>query len=134
MMDTTQLGSSLAVGCKRIVAIEDIAFGGEGVARVDEFVLFVPFVLIGEEVEVEVTEVKKRFARARLLRILKASPQRVAPGCRYFGDCGGCQYQHIEYGTQLELKHKQIADLFQRVGGFSGAIIAPVIPCPQPYG
>lgn len=126
--------STVALGSKLSVTIHDIAFGGEGVARVDDFVLFVPFVLEGETVEVEVTEVKKRFARARLLRVLTPSPQRVAPECRYFGECGGCQYQHIAYPVQLELKHKQICALFERVGGFSAARIVPVIPCPQPYG
>jgi tRNA/tmRNA/rRNA uracil-C5-methylase (TrmA/RlmC/RlmD family) len=58
----------------------------------------------------------------------------VQPQCRYFGDCGGCQYQHIAYEAQLRIKHKQVADLFQRLGGFSSEVIAPVVPCPQPYG
>ncbi len=60
--------SGLSVGARCTVIIEDIAFGGEGVARIEDFVVFVPFVLVGEMVEVEITEVKKRFARARLLR------------------------------------------------------------------
>jgi tRNA/tmRNA/rRNA uracil-C5-methylase (TrmA/RlmC/RlmD family) len=81
-----------------------------------------------------VTEVKKRFARARLLQVLQPSPERVAPACRYFGECGGCQYQHLDYPAQLRIKHKQICDLFQRIGGFDGALIDPVTPCPQPYG
>jgi tRNA/tmRNA/rRNA uracil-C5-methylase (TrmA/RlmC/RlmD family) len=79
-------------------------------------------------------EVKKQFARGRLLRVLKPSPQRVEPACRYFGACGGCQYQHIAYAEQLVLKRKQVADLFERVGGFPPAVVAPVRPCPQPYG
>jgi len=78
-------------------------------------------------------EVKRQFARAKLLRVVKASPHRVTPRCRYFGECGGCQYQHIDYSTQLELKHKQIADLFERIGGFPKAVVSPVVPCPQPY-
>jgi tRNA/tmRNA/rRNA uracil-C5-methylase (TrmA/RlmC/RlmD family) len=100
----------------------------------DSFVVFVPFVLVGEVVEVEITEVKKNFARAKLLRVVQPSPERVEPACRYFGQCGGCQYQHVDYATQLRLKHKQIADLFQRIGGFEPARVAPVIPCPRPYG
>jgi tRNA/tmRNA/rRNA uracil-C5-methylase (TrmA/RlmC/RlmD family) len=123
----------LTPGQKLNLKIEDIAFGGEGVARWEDFVVFVPFVANGEEVEAEITEVKKRFARAKLLRILTPSPERVEPGCRYFGACGGCQYQHLAYATQLRIKHKQIVDLFQRIGGFDGSRIAPVIPCPQPY-
>src|SRR5580692_11326587 len=95
--------------------IDDIAFGGDGVGRVDDFVVFVPFVAPGELVEVELTEVKKRFARARLRKVIEASPERVAPACRYFGDCGGCQYQHLAYPAQLAIKHKQISDLFQRI-------------------
>ncbi len=135
MSDVIEQNPKLSIGERRTVTIDDVGFGGEGVARIGDFVVFVPFVLVDEEVEVEITEVKKRFARARLLRILRASPHRVTPLCPYFGDCGGCQYQHIDYATQLQLKHKQICDLFQRVGGFAAAeSIVPVIPCPQPYG
>lgn len=147
---------ALKIGEKLDLTIDDIAFGGEGVGRWradavaaqkeslaqadtvqtqgEGFVVFVPFVLVGEEVEVEVTEVKKSFARAKLLRVVKPSPERVAPECRYFGACGGCQYQHAAYETQLRLKHKQIADLFQRIGGIRPEVVAPVVPCPQPYG
>ncbi len=123
-----------AVGDKLRLTINDIAFGGEGVARVDDFVVFVPFVAVGEEVEAELTEVKKRFARAKLLEVVRPSPERVKPVCRYFGECGGCQYQHVDYPTQLRLKHKQVGDLLQRVGGIDPAVVQPVLPCPQPYG
>jgi len=116
------------------LTITDLAFGGEGVARLDEFVVFVPFVIVGEEVEAEITDVKKNFARARLVGVLRPSPHRVTPKCRYFGDCGGCQYQHIDYPTQLEFKRKQITDLFERMGGFARNMVLPVVPCPQPYG
>ena len=116
------------------LTIHDIAFGGEGVGRVDDFVVFVPFVLVGEVVEVEVREVKTNFARARLLRVVQPSPERVVPACRYFGQCGGCQYQHVEYAAQLRLKQKQIADLFEHVGKFSPGLVGAVVPCPQPYG
>ena len=149
-------------GDQLTLTIQDIAFGGEGVGRasvsrdesreskakpspdgsaaldprpltLDSFVVFVPFVLVGEVVEVEIAEVKKNFARAKLLRVVQPSPERVEPACRYFGQCGGCQYQHVDYAAQLRLKHKQIADLFQRIGGFEQARVAPVIPCPRPY-
>jgi tRNA/tmRNA/rRNA uracil-C5-methylase (TrmA/RlmC/RlmD family) len=125
---------SPAAGERITIKITDVAFGGEGVGRLDEFVVFVPFTAAGETVEAEVTEVKKRFARAKLVQVLEPSSERVAPSCRYFGDCGGCQYQHLAYATQLRVKHKQICDLFQRLGGIDPALIAPVIPCPQPYG
>lgn len=121
-------------GDKPTLRIDDIAFGGEGVGRVEDFVVFVPFVIVGETVEVEVTEVKKNFARAKLLRVVEASPERVEPACKHFGACGGCQYQHLAYEAQLRVKRKQVTDLFERVGGFSPEIVVPVIPCPAPYG
>jgi tRNA/tmRNA/rRNA uracil-C5-methylase (TrmA/RlmC/RlmD family) len=120
-------------GARHRVEIQDIAFGGEGVARLGEFVIFVPFVLKGETVDIEIMEVKKNFARAKLLNVITASPLRAAPRCPYFGECGGCQYQHISYPAQLELKRKQIRDLFQRIGKFPEALIEPVVPCPKEY-
>lgn len=123
-----------ALGDRFTVMIEDIAFGGEGVARHNNFVVFIPFTALGEEVEVEVREVKRRFARARLLRVLKPSPERVTPACRWFGECGGCQYQHLSYSAQLASKHRQVAELFHRIGRFQSATVDPVVPCPQPYG
>jgi tRNA/tmRNA/rRNA uracil-C5-methylase (TrmA/RlmC/RlmD family) len=128
------IGVSLALGDRLTLTIGDIAFGGEGVARVADFVVFVPFVALGEVVEAEITEVRKRYARARLLRVTAPSAERVEPLCRYFGACGGCQYQHLSYPAQLRLKHKQIGDLFQRLGRFDPGLISPVIPCPRPYG
>jgi len=133
MMLDHQTGT-LAVGRLCTVQVQDIAFGGDGVARLNDFVLFVPFTLVGETVEVQVTEVKKSFARAQLRRIITASPERVEPACAYFGACGGCQYQHLDYPAQLRVKRKQVADLFQRIGGLSPELVAPVVACPQPYG
>jgi len=125
---------SLKLGDKINLTIHDLAFGGEGVGRIEEFVVFVPFVITGETVEVEITELKKNFARAKLLRVITPSPERVAPECKYFTHCGGCQYQHIDYAAQLGFKHKQISDLFERVGKIARTVVAPVLPCPAPYG
>jgi tRNA/tmRNA/rRNA uracil-C5-methylase (TrmA/RlmC/RlmD family) len=124
----------VTVGQRLTVRVEDVAFGGDGVARFEHFVVFVPFVISAELAEVEVTEVKRKYARGRLLKVLEASPHRVSVPCPYFGACGGCQYQHIDYPAQLELKHKQITDIFVRIGKFSADVVAPVLRCPQPYG
>jgi tRNA/tmRNA/rRNA uracil-C5-methylase (TrmA/RlmC/RlmD family) len=125
---------SLTIGDQISLTIHDIAFGGEGVGRKDDFVVFVPFVITGETVLVEITEVKKSFARAKLVRVEMASHARVTPPCTYYGACGGCQYQHLDYAAQLPMKHKQIADLFERIGKISREVVAPVLPCPMPYG
>lgn len=124
----------LQPGQRLRVTVSDVAFGGEGVARVAGFVVLVPFVAPEEEVEVEVVEVKKNFARARLVQVMRPSPYRVEPRCRYFGACGGCQYQHLDYAEQLRLKHRQLRNLLERLGGLDAAVVAPVVPCPRPYG
>lgn len=125
---------ALSIGEIVVLKIHDIAFGGEGVARLDELVVFVPFVLIGETVEAKLVELKKNFARARLVRVVASAPERVTPQCRHFTQCGGCQYQHMSYAEQLRVKHKQISDLFERIGKISPELIAPVLPCPALYG
>lgn len=126
---------SLTIGDRVTLTIHDIAFGGEGVGRLEQMVVFVPFVITGETVEAEITEVKKNFARAKLVRLITPSAEhRVQPVCRYFGACGGCQYQHMDYAQQLRVKHKQISDLFERVGRISPDRVLPVLPCPEPYG
>ncbi len=124
----------LAPGQVIRIAITDIAFGGEGVGRHGNFVVFVPFVAPGELVEAEITEARKTFARAKLLNVLEPSAERATPSCPYYGQCGGCQYQHLDYAAQLRIKHKQVADIFQRIGGFDPVVVQPVVPCPQPYG
>ena len=134
--DTTTSKEEIArpeVGQKVTLQIDDVAFGGEGVGRVDGFVVFVPLVIEGETVEAEITEVKKSFARANLVNIVKPAESRVEPECRYFGDCGGCQYQHIAYEAQLAMKQKQITALFERIGGFSEDKVTPVVACPKPF-
>ena len=122
------------VGQRLTLRIEDLAFGGEGVGRADGFVVFVPFVAVGETVEVEITERKAHYARARLLQVLEPSPDRVDPACAHYGRCGGCQYQHLRYEAQLRVKHKQVTDLLQRIGGIDPSVVQPVVPCPRPYG
>ena len=121
-------------GERHTLTITDLAFGGDGVGRIGEFVVFVPFVIPGERVDVELVDVKRQFARARLLAVVEASPHRVWARCPHFGECGGCQYQHLEYREQLRVKHKQVADLLERVGGFPPEVVQPVVACPQPYG
>lgn len=132
-MTVVEAGARLAVGQHCEFTITDIAFGGEGVARAGEFVVFVPFVISGETVEAEITEVKKNFARAKLIRVIEGSAERVEAKCPYFMACGGCQYQHISYAEQLRIKHKQISDLFQRVGRLETEV-EPVAGSPREYG
>ena len=95
-----------------------IAHGGEAIGHHDGKIVFVPYTIPGEIVEVEIVEEKARWARARLLRVVEPSPDRVAPPCPYFGPgrCGGCQWQHISYERQLALKREVVADQLRRLG------------------
>src|SRR5437762_1670346 len=99
--------------------IEDVAFGGSGVARVEGKVVFVPFTIDGEEISARILRAKKNFAEAELVAIHQPSPHRVPAPCPYFGRCGGCSYQHITYAHQLELKSRQVEQTLRRVGGFA---------------
>ena len=119
--------------CIRTV-IRDVAFGGDGVGRIDDCVLFVPFTVDGDEVEVEVIEVKKRYARGRLVRVITPSPCRVAPPCPYYARCGGCRMQHIAYAHQLEIKRRQVEQTFRRIAKLTPPTVTPVIPSPRPTG
>ena len=122
------------VGQVLTAEIRAVAFGGDGLARVDGFVVFVPFTLEGDIVEVEIREVKKKFLRGRLRKILTPSVHRAEALCPYFGKCGGCQYQHIAYKKQLEIKTQQVVDAFERVGGLKSPPVGRIIPSPRFYG
>ena len=87
-----------------------MAAGGEGVGRLDNFVFFIPMAAPGDELEVEITEIKKNYGRAVIYRIVKPSVRRVHPPCPVYIQCGGCQYQHIDYDSQLFHKTKAIKD------------------------
>lgn len=113
--------------------VESVAFGGHGVARVDGMAAFVPFTVDGDVVEAETRIAKKRHLIARARKIVAPSPHRTEPRCRYFYRCGGCQYQHIGYGHQLEIKRRQVEESLKRIGGFPDAPVRPVIASPQPY-
>ena len=116
------------------VRIEDVAFGGDGVGRVSDRVLFVPFTVDGDEAEVEITEVRKRYARAKPIGIPVPSRHRVRPLCPVYTRCGGCGMQHIAYPHQLALKQRQVEETFRRIAGLSRIPIAEIIPSPRPFG
>ena len=96
--------------------IEKLVYGGEGLAHEGRETIFVPFVLSGEEVEIEIVERKKKLLRGRATRLLKTSPQRIEPHCPHFGTCGGCDYQHIAYDAQLQIKEEILRETLRRIG------------------
>ena len=94
----------------------------------DQRAVFVPFTLPGERVRVKLLEEKKRYARAEILEVIKPSPDRVIPRCQHFTRCGGCQYQHISYPNQLQIKSEILKDQLQRIGKIKAPPLHPFIP------
>jgi 23S rRNA (uracil1939-C5)-methyltransferase len=113
--------------------IEDIAFGGKGVGREHGKAVFVPYTIEGETVSAEIVRAKKQFTEAELVEVNQSSPNRVGPQCPYFGRCGGCAYQHIDYQHQLAIKWRQVRDALQRIGKLKDVPMRPIIPSPEPY-
>jgi tRNA/tmRNA/rRNA uracil-C5-methylase (TrmA/RlmC/RlmD family) len=116
-----------------VIKIESVAFGGEGVGRVDNFVVFVPFAAPEDELEVEIVQLKKKFARGKILQIVKPSPMRVSPLCRYYENCGGCCYQHVNYEYQLEIKKKQVEEVFRKIGKIATPPVGKTIAASNVY-
>src|SRR5216110_2224868 len=113
--------------------IEDVAFGGKGVAREQGKAVFVPYTIEGEMVSAEIVREKKQFAEADLVEVKQSSPNRVAPECPYFGRCGGCAYQHVDYQHKLAIKWRQVRDALQRIGKLKDVPMRPIVPSPRQY-
>jgi 23S rRNA (uracil1939-C5)-methyltransferase len=115
------------------VTIEKLIYGGEGLAHHDGSTVFVPFVLPAERVAAVTVEQKKKFIRARIERVLEPSPDRAAARCPHFGTCGGCDYQHIPYESQLKYKTEILRETLRRIGRIDrpGEITAHASP---PWG
>jgi 23S rRNA (uracil1939-C5)-methyltransferase len=109
-----------------LVQIEKPIYGGAFLARVEGKATFVPLTLPGEEARVRVMEEKRGYAVAEAEEIVTAAPERVVPGCRHFGVCGGCQYQHAHYEAQLEYKQAILRETLER-GGVSAPEMIDVL-------
>ena len=130
-----EIRSKPGIGDELEVTIGSMAFGGDGVARHGDFVLFVPDVIPGEQVRVKVIAAKRSYGRALPLEIMKPSPGRVEPPCALYGLCGGCQYQHVSYETSTQIKELQIKEVTRRIGGLSiDDVCDPIVPSPEAYG
>jgi len=95
--------------------IDSVAFGGLGVMRHEGMVIFIPFANVGDRLRVRITQKKKSFAHGVIVEILEDGTGRIKPPCPYFGKCGGCQLQHLDYKSQVAAKKQYIVDAFQRI-------------------
>lgn len=115
------------------VNVEDLTHDGSGVAKVEGYPLFIHGALPGEEVEIQVGKTLKNYGFARLLNVLKPSPERVDAPCHVFEQCGGCQLQHLSYEGQLQQKQKQVRDVMDRIAKLPEVPVHPVKGMQDPW-
>ncbi|MBW2593861.1 MAG: 23S rRNA (uracil(1939)-C(5))-methyltransferase RlmD [Deltaproteobacteria bacterium] len=113
------------------VVVDDIAFGGRGLVKVDGLAVFVDQAVPGDRAEIRIGKKKKNFAEARVIRIIEPSPFRITPPCRYAGYCGGCKWQFLDYPKQLEYKRKHVAESIEHIGLLKNITVHEVIPSPR---
>ena len=128
----------VCVGQRIDVTLESWGRLGEAMARHGGELVFVLGGIPGERVTAEVVRVHRKYVSATVAEVLERSPDRVDPPCPYFGECTGCQWQHLDYGAQLSAKREKVVDALSRVGDlFIDGLEAPVaetLPSPDRYG
>ena len=115
------------------VEITTIAAEGKALGRVDDKVVFVPMLVPGDIVDIQVTRKRKSFMEGFVTKFHKYSDLRQEPRCSHFGVCGGCKWQHLPYEKQLEFKYRQVLDNFTRIGKFQFPPIEPIIANDDPF-
>lgn len=116
------------------VTITDYAAEGKALARVDDFVVFVPFAVPGDVVDLQVRRKKHSYCEAEIIRIVKPSDIRVKPQCAHFGLCGGCKWQSVPYAEQLKMKQRQVHDQLTRIGKVELPDILPILGSEKTFG
>ena len=107
------------------LTVEKFADRGKSLARVDGYVIFIPLAVPGDRVRVRIRRKKKSFAEASLVELLEPSELRTDPQCEYFGSCGGCKWQHVDYAAQLAAKQESVKDALEHTGGFYDVEVQP---------
>ncbi|HZG34309.1 MAG TPA: 23S rRNA (uracil(1939)-C(5))-methyltransferase RlmD [Gaiellaceae bacterium] len=115
------------------LTIDSLAYGGNGVARLNGFVVFVRRGLPGDTVRARVTKVKRGFAEALATEVLQPSAQRVEAPCAHYPACGGCRFQDLDYAVQAAAKEAQVGDALRRIGGFADAPLEPIVSAASPF-
>ena len=109
------------------ITITDVAAEGKSLARVDDKVIFVPFTVPGDVVDLQITKKKHKYCEARVLRFIEYSNVRATPKCEHFGICGGCKWQNLPYEEQLKAKQKQVFDQLTRIGKIDLPEFLPIL-------
>ena len=113
------------------ITIEQIAAEGKGLARVDNYILFVDKAIPNDVVNAKILQKKKDYAMAEIETLVTPSPERIASFCKHFGNCGGCKWQHVNYPYQLVLKQQLVVDAFKRIGKLNLENVTPILGCEE---
>ncbi len=124
---------SVKKGSEVELTIESLAYGGRGIARINNFVIFVKNAIPGQRVRALIYKKKKGFAKARPLEILEESEFAVAAPCPHFQYCGGCTFQQLDYNQQLRQKEQQVVDIYRKQLGLKDFKVANIIPADPIY-
>lgn len=127
------MSTEIKKGSPATLRIENVAFGGKGIARVDGYVVFVEGGLPGDLVLANVTKRKSQFAEAVTEKVLEPSPSRILPRCEVFGICGGCKWQNYEYSQQLIAKQDHVADALKHIAKLHKFEMRPILPSPNQW-
>ena len=109
------------------VTIEAVAAEGKALVRVEDLVVFVPFAIPGDIVDIQITKKKHSYAEGEVVRLVQPSPDRIEPFCPHFGVCGGCKWQMQPYELQLQAKQQQVMDAFTRIGKVELPPCSPIL-------
>lgn len=115
------------------VTILDAGSEGNAIARYNDMVIFIPFVVPGDVCDVRIVSKKRRFYEGRAIKFHSFSDKRTTPLCQHFGICGGCRWQNMQYSEQLFYKQKQVLDNFSRIGHLEFPEILPILPSENEY-
>lgn len=135
------------MGTRLTIRVDRLSLGGDAVGRTGSYVIFIPYACPGDELEVEITETHRRYARAQIRRVLTPSPLRTMPPCPYHSPgtdlhsikglsplfCGGCSWQHLTYEAQLEAKRQLVEETLQRIGRLAEVRVNPTLGMEHPW-
>jgi 23S rRNA (uracil1939-C5)-methyltransferase len=127
------MAAPVAVDQELDLTIDSLAYGGNGVARANGFVVFVRRGLPGDRVRARVTKVKRNHAEALAVDVLEAGAPRVEAPCKHYPECGGCRFQDLAYEAQAEWKERQVADALRRLGGVDEPPLEPILPAEEVF-
>ena len=113
--------------------IQTLCYGPYGIGRLQGRVIMILNTAPGDKVRARISQAKQNHAVGEMVELLRPSAERREPPCKYFGDCGGCSWQHLRYSTQLQAKQKSVEDALRRIGKLSGFELGAIVPSPREF-